>query len=372
MKKSVRILAVLILISFGISNMMAQSCCAKSKNAGEDQKLTLGHLASTEYKLQDQDGKMQSLKSLIADKVVVMNFVFTTCKTICPPMGANLVALKNALGERVKEDFIMLSISLDPATDTPERLKQWQVNFDSNSDGVWTMLTGEKSVVDQLLKDLNVFTPLKEEHAPIMLIGNAGNDEWIRTNGLASPDVLSSKVIEYLDEAKREKQIKRDLKYFTDLPLINQHGEEYNFYSDLLKDKVVFINPFFAECPGTCPIMHTMMQEVQSHLGDRLGESVLMLSITVDPVNDSPEVLKEYAARYGAKEGWHFLTGNVENVHAVMKKIGKYVRVREQHDTIVLIGNLKTQLWKKANGLAETSEIIEVLESVIDDLGDTE
>ena len=200
-------------------------------------------------------------------------------------------------------------------------------------------------------------------------MGSANDDNWLRTNGLAEPEILAGKVNELLEKAKAEKAKKVDISYFTDLTLQNQHGEEFRFYSDLMQDKIVFINPFFSECPGTCPVMHTMMQQVQAHLGDKLGESVVMLSITVDPINDTPEVLKEYAESYGAKPGWHFLSGSVNNVNTIMKKLGKYVETREQHDTIILIGNLKTKLWKKANGLAKASEVIEVLDSVIQDEG---
>ena len=84
------------------------------------------------------------------------------------------------------------------------------------------------------------------------------------------------------------------------------------------------------------------------------------------------EILGTYAESYGAKDGWHFLSGSVKNVNTITRKLGKYVEHREDHDTIILIGNLKTKLWKKANGLAGAPEIIKVLDSVIADVGDTE
>ncbi|MBL4708644.1 MAG: SCO family protein, partial [Flavobacteriales bacterium] len=157
--------------------------------------------------------------------------------------------------------------------------------------------------------------------------------------------------------------------YFTNVKLKNQNGEEMELYNDLLKDKIVIINPFFAECTGTCPVMNRTMEKIQQHLGDRLGKDVLILSITVDPDNDQPESLKDYAKRFNAKEGWYFLSGDKENVQLALKKLGKDVPNRESHDTILLIGNVSTRLWKKANGLAPADEIIKVLESVIQDVG---
>lgn len=372
MKKTYLNILILAMVLISSVDAYSQTCCSKSKGIDKDSKTSIAKMVSSEYALLDHNGNERNLKDVIKDKVVIMNFIFTSCKTICPPMGANFAALKEELGDRADENLIMLSVSIDPSTDTPERLKAWKENFDSeDAEDKWTLLTGSKATVDQLLKDLEVFTPLINEHAPIIIMGYANDTNWIRTNGLASPDVLVDKAVEYIEIAKAAMD-SPDRDYFTDLELIDQNGESFRFYSDLLRDKVVFINPFFAECTGSCPIMHTMMKDVQNHLGDKLGTSVVMLSITVDPVNDTPDKLKDYAALYEAKEGWHFLSGSVNNVNDVMKKIGKYVPEREQHDAIILIGNMQTKLWKKTNGLANVTEIIEVLDSVINDEGDSE
>ena len=63
--------------------------------------------------------------------------------------------------------------------------------------------------------------------------------------------------------------------------LIDQDGEEQRFYSDLIAGKTVVINPFFAACTGSCPVMHRALAAVQNALGDRLGRDVFMLSVTV-------------------------------------------------------------------------------------------
>ena len=62
--------------------------------------------------------------------------------------------------------------------------------------------------------------------------------------------------------------------YFTDVELINQNGEKMKFYSDLLKDKVVIINSFFATCPGSCLPLNRNLEKVQQALGERLGKDV--------------------------------------------------------------------------------------------------
>ena len=159
--------------------------------------------------------------------------------------------------------------------------------------------------------------------------------------------------------------------YFTDVELINQNGEKMKFYSDLLKDKVVIINSFFATCPGSCLPLNRNLEKVQQALGERLGKDVYILSISVDPLIDTPPNLKEYAKKLNARPGWYFLTGSKENVEFALKKIGQYVPDKQDHLNIFIIGNERTGLWKKAFGLAKSEELIKVVESVINDQAPT-
>jgi protein SCO1 len=158
-------------------------------------------------------------------------------------------------------------------------------------------------------------------------------------------------------------------KYFTDVALINQDGESMRLYSDLLKGKVVVINPFFASCTGVCPAMNKNLEKIQEALGDRLGKDAYIISITVDPANDTPPLLKEYSKRFNAKRGWYFLTGKKENVDLALYKLGQYVNAKEDHSNIIIIGNDLTGLWKKAFGLAKPEDLIEVVGSVLNDKG---
>ena len=80
--------------------------------------------------------------------------------------------------------------------------------------------------------------------------------------------------------------------------------------------------------------------------------------------------LKVFADSYHAKPGWHFLAGSKENVQLVLRKIGQFVEARDNHSTILILGNERTGLWKKAFGLAKASDLIGVVESVLDDTGE--
>ena len=156
-------------------------------------------------------------------------------------------------------------------------------------------------------------------------------------------------------------------KYFTDVVLVNQNGEKMRFYSDLLRGKVVIINSFFGTCKGSCLPMNHNLEKVQQALGDRVGKDVHIISISVDPTVDTPARLKEYAKGLQANPGWYFLTGDKQNVDFALGKIGHAVSNREDHLNVIIIGNERTGLWKKAFGLAPANELVKVVESVLND-----
>ena len=156
-------------------------------------------------------------------------------------------------------------------------------------------------------------------------------------------------------------------KYFTDVELTNQNGQKMRLYSDLLKGKVVVINTFFATCPGSCLPLMRNMEKLQTALGDKVGNEVHLISISVDPTVDTPERLKGFASKVGSKPGWFLLSGNKPDVDFALRKLGQYVDKKEAHLNIFIIGNERTGLWKKAFGLARSEELLRVVESVLND-----
>ena len=156
-------------------------------------------------------------------------------------------------------------------------------------------------------------------------------------------------------------------KYFSDVELLNQDGKKMRFYSDVLKNKVVIINTFFTTCTSVCPPLNRNFEKLQEALGDRLGKDAFLVSISVDPETDTPPRLKEYGRRFHARDGWIFLTGKKENVDWALYKLGQYVETKDDHTTVVIIGNESKGLWKKAFGLAKPEELVKIVEDVIAD-----
>jgi protein SCO1/2 len=150
----------------------------------------VSHLDIPDVPVLDQDGTPKRFYSdLVKDKVVAVNFVFTTCTTICPPMGANFAKLQKLLGERAGRDVHLISVSVDPATDTPERLKAWGQKFGAGPG--WTLVTGDREEITRLLKSLGVFTASISDHSPLVLLGNDARHQWTRAYGLAAPAKLA-------------------------------------------------------------------------------------------------------------------------------------------------------------------------------------
>ena len=310
--------------------------------------------------LVDQDGRpVRFHTDLVKGKVVAMNFIFTTCTTVCPPMGATFGKLRQLLGEKAGKDVHLISVSVDPRTDTPERLKSWAAKFGSGPG--WTLVTGDAEQVETLLKALGVYTASPAEHTPLVLVGNDAKGEWTRTYGLTPPEQIAG----LIEKASKNPAAA----YFGDIPLVNQNGETMRLYSDLIQGRSVVIDVMFTGCTGACPIMSKTFARVQDWLGDRLGKDVYLISLSVDPANDTPAKLKEYAARFNARPGWWFLTGSPADVHAALAKLGQAVETPEAHKNLFLIGNDRTGLWKKAMGLAAPEEILPIVDSVVNDKG---
>jgi protein SCO1/2 len=157
--------------------------------------------------LVDQDGKpVRFYSDLVEGKVVMINFVFTSCTTICPPMGATFGKVRQLLGDRAGRDVHLISVSVDPVTDTPERMKAWGAKFGSGPG--WTLVTGDRETVAQLLKALGAYNADINDHTPLVLAGNDPRGEWTRAYGLAAPAKLVAMVDGLAAEttAKKEAQ----------------------------------------------------------------------------------------------------------------------------------------------------------------------
>ena len=160
------------------------SCCHPPASAASEANAKRAKMEIPDVAVLDQDGnKLHFYTDLIKDKTVAINFIFTNCTTICPPLAATFQRLQKEMGEKIGKDVHLISISVDPVTDTPERLKAWGAKFKAGPG--WTFVTGEKQEMDKLLNALGASVSKREDHTPAVIIGNDSKDLWTRTYGLA-------------------------------------------------------------------------------------------------------------------------------------------------------------------------------------------
>ena len=143
----------------------------------------------SDVELIDQDGhKLKFYTDVLKNKVVAINTFFTTCTSICPPMNRNFEKMQDALGDRLGKDVFLVSISVDPQTDTPTRLKEYGKRFHAKPG--WLFLTGKKENVDWALYKLGQYVESKDEHTSIFIIGNEPKGLWKKAMGLAKAEEL--------------------------------------------------------------------------------------------------------------------------------------------------------------------------------------
>ena len=153
--------------------------------------------------------------------------------------------------------------------------------------------------------------------------------------------------------------------YFTDLEMQDQHGRKLKFYSDVLAGKVVMLNFVYTSCEDACPLITQAIVAVKDQIPEIFGKPVHFVSISVDPVTDTPERLREFAAANRADvAGWTFLTGDPDNVTHILKKLGQFSEEREAHSTLLIAGNVPAKRWSKIRPEAPATAIAERLRAL--------
>jgi protein SCO1/2 len=148
----------------------------------------------TDTVLINQNGeKMRFYSDLLKGRTVIINSFFATCQGSCLPLNRNLEKVQEALGARLGKDAYIISISVDPAVDTPAALKAYSRKL--NAKPGWFFLTGDKENVDFALKKLGQFVDDKQDHLNIFIIGNERTGLWKKAFGLAKSEELM-KVVE--------------------------------------------------------------------------------------------------------------------------------------------------------------------------------
>ncbi len=146
-----------------------------------------------------------------------------------------------------------------------------------------------------------------------------------------------------------------------DRPVVDQDGTARAFGRDVVGDRLVVVDFIYTDCGTLCPLQSAIMADLQDKLGDRLGRDVTFISLSVDPAADRPERLKTEAERYGAKPGWHFLTGQPKDVEVILTGMQAWVERPEDHPGFFLVGSARQGTWTKLDGLPSPDQLLEAV-----------
>lgn len=140
--------------------------------------------------------------------------------------------------------------------------------------------------------------------------------------------------------------------FLPNVPLVTHRNQNVLFYDDLVRDKTVLIHFFLIQCSeGRCPLAMANLRHVQNMLGDRLGKDVFFLSITLQPLLNTPQALNKYAELFKPKPGWDLLTGKPEDIEYLRRTLGfsdsdpALDNDLQNHTNLARYGNDKLERW---------------------------
>lgn len=170
------------------------------------------------------------------------------------------------------------------------------------------------------------------------------------------------------DDARTEEArtaVKSKAPAVPDVEVLDQDGRKLRFYTDLVQGKTVAINFIFTTCTTICPPLTANFAKVQKNMREKGEAGVRLISVSVDPENDTPERLKKYAELFHAGPGWTFVTGRRGDLEQIWKAFNIYLASKQDHPPTVAVGNDVTRVWNYASGLTSAAKLGAVIEATL-------
>jgi protein SCO1 len=155
--------------------------------------------------LRTQDNRpVRFYDDLLKGRIVMINFFYTTCTGSCNMTTHNLVKIVDGIGDHIGRDVLMLSLTVDPAHDTPKVLKQYAELYDARRG--WYFLTGSRRDLDLIRDRLGARDRLNREgpHTAVLVYGNADTGQWATAPAQGDPQLIVSSVMRLVDLAARQ------------------------------------------------------------------------------------------------------------------------------------------------------------------------
>jgi protein SCO1/2 len=149
-----------------------------------------------------------------------------------------------------------------------------------------------------------------------------------------------------------------------DVTLINQDGKRVKLNALVDSGKPVVVDFIYGTCTTICPVLSAGYSNFQRKRANEPQTSQL-ISISIDPEHDGPEVMKKYLKNYRAQPGWDFLTGSRQDIDRVMKAFNAYIPNKMSHYPIMFLKAPGDEKWVRIYGLIGTSDFLKEFENVV-------
>lgn len=182
----------------------------------------------------------------------------------------------------------------------------------------------------------------------------------LRMAGAACLLILSLLTLVPAQAVAASKTYKRTVESYQipDVTLIDQEGKSVRLKSLVESGQPVIVDFIYGTCTTICPVLSACFTNLQGKLGAD-SQKIHLVSISIDPENDTPKVMREYLNRYRANQGWDFLTGSRQDIDTVMKSFNAYIQNKMSHYAVTFIHVPGGDSWVRINGIPSTSEFIE-------------
>ncbi|MEH6365234.1 MULTISPECIES: SCO family protein [Pseudomonas] len=151
---------------------------------------------------------------------------------------------------------------------------------------------------------------------------------------------------------------------FADVPLLNQNGETVHLEQDLVADKIVLMGFIYTSCTTVCPVVSAIMKKTEKQLQANGGPEVQLVSISVDPLRDTPEQLRRYAQNYSAGDNWSWLTGKPQAITDTLKQLGAWSPDLKEHPALIMVGDGRTGKWTRFYGFADPNTLAAKIQEI--------
>jgi protein SCO1 len=148
-----------------------------------------------------------------------------------------------------------------------------------------------------------------------------------------------------------------------DLQVVTQRGERLRFNSEVIKGRIAIITGFFTTCTAMCPITQENLSHVAQQLGPRLGKDVVIVSLSVDATNDTPQRMKAWGEKFHIGPGWVLAGGNKADVDILLKSLGLFVDIPQRHQSALMVGSEATG-WIRVSSWTSPEKLIKLVDTI--------